>query len=869
MPPVGIAGPLGYPDDGKRVAVRLHRRVGTRLLRSTAAAIAVLAALGAAPALAQDLGEAGRLSPIGWAAAALSFVFGGLLLWMNRRRRNAVAEALQLGANERLQRAGLETARAAALTWNDDASVAVTPNIKALLGLEKSGDIVVTDILAAFDGSGHSVLGSAVAELRSSGKEFTATLKLRDKPGFIHVHGKRMSAGQLSADFLGFQDITETLSLALDREREAQRLRGVIDSIPVPIWIRDRDQKIRDCNAAYVRAVEAPDRETVLREHREFAEGPEAGSARALAGKAQASGALETAQQHIVVEGTRRLFEIGEHSISGASTAGYALDITSTEETKISVARHTAAHNEVLERLAIAIIIVGQDGGIRFFNGAFARLWGLNEAWLEAGPTLADLLDQLRQQRMLPETGNFAGLRNEWTTWVKGLIEPRQELLHLPNGMAIWMVVSPHPLGGLLFTFENVTYRLALERSVNTLAAVQRDTIDHLFDGVAVFGEDGCLKLSNPTFRRMWKLEEEFTTGSPHIGAVLEHCRALLPVANAWEKAKPAIMARVTNRRVRQGRVKLEDGRVAAYALVPLPDGGVLASCRDITDSVRVERALRERAEALEQADRVKADFIANISYELRTPLNAIIGFTEILNNQYFGNLNQRQLEYTEGVLEASQHLLTLINDILDLAVIEAGRMVLDIEPVSIKGVVDSVIQITGEWARGQELQLETDVPADIGLIQADERRLKHALFNLVGNAIKFTPAGGRVSVAAHRVGQQVAISVEDTGMGIPEEDAKRVFDTFVRGKDKNGRPAGAGLGLALVRSLIELHGGRVEMQSKPGMGTKVTCWLPLRAKLPQNPPPPQHRMASPPLNDLSPRRVPDAKAGAGPKAAA
>ena len=817
------------------------------------------------PALAQAATDAERYSFVVWAGGALTAILTGLLLWMNWRRRHAVVVALKLQANERLLRAGLETARAAALTWNDDGSIAVTPNTMAMLGSEKAGAPAIIDILGAFEGSGLSVLGSAVAELRATGKDFIETLKLKDEPRFILIHGKRISAGDVSVDFLGFQDTTDTLALLIEREREVQRLRGALDALPVPLWMRDRDQRIQDCNTAYVRAVEAEDRAAVLRENREFAEGPEAGSARALAGKAQASGARETTQQHIVVEGTRRLFEIGEQPISSTTTAGYALDITSTEETRQSVARHTAAHNEVLERLAIAIIIVGPDGAINFFNGAFARLWGINEAWLEGGPTLADLLDQLRQQRMLPETGNFAGLRNEWTTWIKGMIEPRQELLHLPNGMAIWMVVSPHPLGGLLFTFENVTYRLALERSVNTLAAVQRDTIDHLFDGVAVFGEDGCLKLSNPTFRRMWKLEEEFTTGNPHVGAVLEHCRSLLPVKDSWEKAKPGIMARVTNRRVRQGRVKLEDGRIVAYALVPLPDGGVLASCRDVTDSVRVERALRERAEALEQADRVKADFIANISYELRTPLNAIIGFTEILNNQYFGQLNQRQLEYTEGVLEASQHLLTLINDILDLAVIEAGRMVLDIEPVSIKGVVDNVVQITGEWARGQDLHLETDVPADIGIIQADERRLKHALFNLVGNAIKFTPAGGRISVSARRSGAQVALAVEDTGMGIPEEDAKRVFDTFVRGKDKHGRPAGAGLGLALVRSLIELHGGRVEMQSKPGVGTKVTCWLPLRAKIPQPPPGPQHRMSSPPLNEITPRRAP----ATGPKAAA
>ncbi|MBI3704092.1 MAG: PAS domain-containing protein, partial [Rhizobiales bacterium] len=265
-------------------------------------------ALAPMPALAQDGILPGQLSPIGWVAAGLAFLFGGLLLWMNWRRRHALATALRLEANERLLRTGLETARAAALTWHDNGTIAVTPNTKALLGLEKGGDLAITDILAAFEGSGHSALGSAVAELRSSGKDFVETLKLKDKPRFVLVHGKRMSAGGVTTDFLGFQDTTDALALLIEREREAQRLRGVIDSIPVPIWIRDQNQRIQDCNVAYVRAVEATDRGSVLKENREFAEGPEAGSARALAEKAQSSGARETAQQHIVVDGTRRLF---------------------------------------------------------------------------------------------------------------------------------------------------------------------------------------------------------------------------------------------------------------------------------------------------------------------------------------------------------------------------------------------------------------------------------------------------------------------------------------------------------------------------------------------------------------------------------
>ena len=180
---------------------------------------------------------------------------------------------------------------------------------------------------------------------------------------------------------------------------------------------------------------------------------------------------------------------------------------------------------------------------------------------------------------------------------------------------------------------------------------------------------------------------------------------------------------------------------------MPLPDGNVLLSYLDVTDSTRVEHALRERNEALETAGRLKSEFIANVSYELRTPLNAIIGFAEILTNQYFGELTPRQLDYSRGILDSSHRLLSLINDILDLATIEAGYMTLETGQLDIHTLMSSVLTLTRERARNQNLKLDFDCPPDIGTIEADERRLKQALFNLISNAIKFTPAGGSMTV--------------------------------------------------------------------------------------------------------------------------
>ncbi|MGE5146625.1 MAG: ATP-binding protein, partial [Candidatus Eiseniibacteriota bacterium] len=505
-----------------------------------------------------------------------------------------------------------------------------------------------------------------------------------------------------------------------------------------------------------------------------------------------------------------------------------ALDQTGLAEARTELARHVAAHADVLEHLGTAIVIYGPDRRVKFFNSAFAKLWHLDEPTLATQPEMGEVLEMLRERRQLPETADFPAFKRDEIKRFTSLIDPHEDLIHLPNGTAIRRVISPHPMGGLLFTFEDVTDRLALERSYNTLIAVQRETIDNMYEAIAVFGGDGRLKLYNAVFADTWGLDATVLGADPHISQILDATRGYYD--GDWDQVRSAIISRVTGREERTGTFERADGLVFEYGFLPLPDGGVLVRNLDITDSTRVQRALAERNEALEQADRVKSEFIANVSYELRTPLNTIIGFAEILNNRYFGALNTRQAEYSEGILEASKRLLSLINDILDLATIEAGRMELEQGTVEIPALIENVYQLTREWAREQQLNLHHDCPPDIGVITGDERRLKHALFNLVSNAVKFTPPGGDITISAERDGDNVMLSVSDTGIGIAKHDHQRIFEKFVRGKDPTGRAVGAGLGLALVQKLIELHGGEVALKSTPHKGTTVTCRLPTQA---------------------------------------
>ncbi len=610
------------------------------------------------------------------------------------------------------------------------------------------------------------------------------------------------------------------------------RIGHALDRLPLPVWRRDEHLEIVDCNAAYAKAVEA-DRERVRREGLTLGGHAMAGRARALAELARAAQTPQSEEGHAVIAGSRRLLEFTEVPLPGGGTVGVALDVTDREEIQKEFARHVAAHGEVLENLATAIAIYGPDQRLKFFNTAFAQLWKLDEDWLRTEPGAAELLEMLREKRRLPEYADFPAFKRQRLRLFTSLLDPLEELIYIPDGTTLHSRIAPHPMGGLLFTYDDVTDRLSLERSYNTLIAVQRETLDHLYEGVAVIGSDGRLKLTNPAYSRMWRLTVEDLTDEPHIASITEKTKGFFDHGGDWPSYRDRLLSRLTSREPRAGRLERTDGSILDYATVPLPDGGVLLSYLDVTDTSRVETALRERAEALEAADRLKSEFISSVSYELRTPLNTIIGFAEILANLYFGSLNPRQLEYCRGILVSSERLLSIIDDMLDLASIEAGKMSLDLGPVDPRTLVDEVAAVMQDMARSQDLKLSVEYAAEMPVLEGDGRRLKQALCNLVSNAIKFTPAGGSIRLAARVEAETTVLTVTDTGVGIPAEDQARVFEAFARARPfgvGRMRRSGPGLGLSLVKHIFELHGGRVWLESEPGRGTTVVCTLPAQA---------------------------------------
>ena len=749
---------------------------------------------------------------------ALAFVLGVMalalpavpaVLWLHRRLAVAENRFTVIEAEAERNREVLAAAPDGLYVWDHrSGSEHCSRRLAVLLDLPAGTASRFADVLAAFEDAGAAALKDAVETLRRQGAAFEMLLPVLGGRRSVHVVGARAGGGdgRFLADLLWMRDYGDAASAGTT---DSDPMTALLDALPLPLWLRDSHLDLAFVN----RACEA----TGIPQ-----------STRDLAMRAGSAGQA-LAERHLVsLDDGARLLEITESPVPGwPGTLGFAIDRSMTEELEGEFARQAGAQAQVLENLGTAIAIFGPETTLEFFNSAYAVLWRLDDGWLATGPTLGEVLERLREQRRLPEFADFRAFKEEQLARFGSLQEPAETLLHLPDGAALRSVVSPHPLGGLVFSYEDVTGNLALERSYNTLIAVQRETLDNLYEGIAVFGSDGRLKLSNPIFAALWNLEETDLGGEPHMSEFVERMRPLLVGVDDWTVMGERISARLMAREASSGRLLRADGTVLDYANVPLPDGAVLLSYLDVTDSVRVELALRQRADALHEADRLKSEFIANVSFEVRTPLNTILGFAQILSGEYFGNLNPRQMEYSRGILETSQGMMSVVTDILDLATIEAGMIALELDTVELHSMLAGVFGLIRERARRKNLTLEFDCTPNIGWMVADEKRLKQVVFNLLSNAVAFTPARGTVRLEAGRREENVVILVSDTGVGIPRADQDRVFGTFERGSETQAPDGGAGLGLSLVRRFVEMHGGSVDLVSSPSNGTTVTCTLP------------------------------------------
>ncbi|OQP86171.1 alkaline phosphatase [Rhizobium rhizosphaerae] len=754
------------------------------------------------------------------AAATISMV------WLSRQRARSEAENRDLTAM--IADANQRVARLQALLSEKDRRIVVwespreRPEFLGQLPAETGAPADDRDFLAFgrwIKAHSAAALDHAIEALRSRAESFDLIVDtLRGE--IVEVQG-RVSGGRAFVRFVALSNLRAELAEArLERDRLRTALQGLhalLDATDLPVWQRGTDGKLSWVNEAYRSAVEARTSAEAIAEGREFL--PTLTREKIRAGATYDVPFRDTLSA--VVHGNRRVFEVIDAKTTQGS-AGLAIDVSSIESVREELARTLKSHAETLDQLTTPVAIFDGAQRLEFYNQAFQRLWDLDTATLMRKPDNGEILDRLRERGKLPEQLN-------WRQWkenalsVYQAIDTQTDLWHLPNGQTLRVVATARPQGGATWVFENLTERVDLETRYNTLLHVQGETIDHLAEGVSVFGPDGRIRLSNPAFRALWGVTETQVQPGTHIKAIEQACAASYDMADGWKRFAQLITSFDDERPSYRGILELRTGLILDFAVIPLPNAQTMLTFVNITDSVRVERALKEKNEALQMADALKNDFVQHVSYELRSPLTNIIGFADLLKTPAFGTLTPRQAEYVDHIATSSSLLLTIVNDILDLATVDAGIVELDLSEIDLGEFLDEVALHMADRLQESGVLLTIEAPETLGRFVADHQRLKQIFIKLIANAAKVAPEGSTIALACRREGTDFVFSVKDKGPGIPPEVIASVFNRF----ESHGSHGGAGLGLSIVESFVTLHRGSVAIRSCEAEGTEVTCRLP------------------------------------------
>jgi signal transduction histidine kinase len=669
-------------------------------------------------------------------------------------------------------------------------------------------------------------LKSGLDALFGEGKSFNVIVKTR-AGGYLEAEGRTAGGRAVlrMRDVIGHKrDLSRLLNHHQALMHDVRASRAILDSLPSPVWIKGNDGRISWVNSAYRRAVDADSNAEITERQIELLESRQ----RAAVERGVAQGAPYRERLQLVIGGERKPHELVVLPIQGGQ-AGAALDITDVEQAQGELDRQSAAYEGTLDKVATAVAIFGPDRRLVYFNDAYQRLWQIDAAWLRTTPIENAVLDRLREDARLPEAVNYREWKAKFLAKVRAT-PSSEEQWHLPDGRTLQVLAESRADGSITYLFVDQTERFAMESRFNQQIKSQRETLDSLKEGVAVFGTDGRMKFLNAAFATIWNLDDTLADKKPHLDEMIARVSASHGPNETWARIAEAVTHYRDQRAPLEGQMIRADNMMLAYAALPLPDGATLLTFADITDAKRYERTLVERNEALIAADRLKNKFIGHVSYELRTPLQNITGFGEFLSDPMVGPLNPKQREYLSAITTSSNTLMAIINDILVLASIDAGALELELSQVLVGNVIDAAIEGVRDRAVQAKLTLDIGQADDAIAFTADETRVRQVLYNLVSNAVGFSKKGDTIQITAWRQDGMMKFSVEDQGVGIPREQQDRVFERF-ESRSQGSNHRGAGLGLSIVQSLVDLHGGKVAITSKTGEGTRVVVAFPERGE--------------------------------------
>ena len=670
-----------------------------------------------------------------------------------------------------------------------------------------------------------AALAASLTALVDSGVPFESTVNA-PQTGSRRIVGRTLGGRALVSIIEGAGD-GRALTADEARLRRADILQGELsesfDHAPIIAWRRNADGAPVWVNHAYVEAVEASNMADVVEKKTELVFGDEATLLSDLAARARTVGRPQTIRAATVIGGSKKTLEFKEVPVTHG-TLGFATDITAQVIAADALRRQIEANELTLDRLHRGVAVFSKDLTLSYSNDAVASLWGVEHAFLQSRPSLRDVLNALRERSKVPQARNFSTWRTETLDRYSKLTEAHETHWHLPNGIVLHLLAQPHPLGGVLLMVEDVTDLFEMKREMVTVSAVQEAAFSRLSEGVLVLGLDGRRRLSNDAFGRLWNLEPSMLEDA-HIREIATLCEPLFGDEGVWSRMTEFVSGATEARGTWNERLNRTDDSVLAMAGTVLPDGATMFAFTDVTDSVDKERSLVERNEKLEELSGLKSAFLEGIhgaSQELKIPLNTIIGFSEILSQEIFGDLNDQQRDYIKGVSTAANDLRLLVTGITDLAMIQADDFPFRVEPIHLKSVIDATVRFI-ERSVSEPIVLRVDCPDSIGEVPGDAPRFREIMHNLINAVRNDTGTEQIIEIGVRRQDNMLILWIGAESAELSGATWK-VLEESLHGMDPPPLHRD-GLGITLVQQFVERQGGTVGLEKNIG-GTReaVVC---------------------------------------------
>ncbi len=736
-----------------------------------------------------------------WLIAAGWAVVTGLAM-----RRDARAAADEASRLRRL----IETAPALPVIVRNDGRIEASDRLARWLGLSRLPNFVV-DFGSPDGGLAQADIEELTRDIAGAQKGARAFIRAIQPQGSgrrLTFVGSPAAADSNAGVVIWVFDATASENEIARLSAESKRLGTAFDSLallieaaPIPMWHRGPDLRLTLVNRAYVKAVDAASAEDTVSRGLELVEASAGVGPIAAAAAARDSGEIRARTVPATLGGQRRSVRIVDVPLGDAGVAGYALDNDELEQARGDYRRFAEAQRNTLDRLSAGVAQFDHDRTLAFCNAPFLALFALKPEWVADRPEFDRVLERMREAGRTPEVRDFPAWKTERREWFSRAGEAIEEAWLLPAGSHLRVVGQPFPDGGLLLVFEDRTEQIKLASARDTLLRVREATFDNLFEAIGVFSADGRLNVWNNRFRDLWGFDETLLASHPRVDALAEAAAPILATPSRASLIRDLVSAATRDRKSRSGRVAFKDGRHFEFGAVPLPDGNALLTMLDVTDSRRIERALRDRTDALEAADRVKTAFVANMSYELRTPLTSIGGFAEMLAGGYAGKLGRSARDYVQAILDSVGTLGALIDDVLQMTQSDAKLAAPHRETVDVVTLLGAVADEVGEAFAAKHLELARDIATDVERVATDAKALRAAVNLLLQRAIAETQHGGRVLLHASATDGGVQIVVSDDGAGNGDEDPR-------------------------VRALVETAGGSFMLLARPGAGSVARILL-------------------------------------------